>query len=70
MISKQEQAQLKEAASRLSVNPDFKFILTALKNECIQDFKQIDASDEQICEAHRRYMIADELERKIEHYGR
>jgi hypothetical protein len=60
-----------EAAShRLLRNDDFKFALTFLKNECIQDFKQIDATPEQICEAHQRYVLADELYNRIKTYGR
>lgn len=70
MMTQKELDQLQQAAARLLVNPDFKIVLTALKNECIQDFKQIDASDEQICDAHRRYKVADELENRIENYGR
>ena len=70
MMTKKELEHLAGAAQRLLVNPDFKIVLTSLKNECIQDFKQIDASDEQICEAHRRYKVADELENRIETYGR
>jgi len=70
MISKTELSQLSQAAARLLANPDFKIVLTSLKNECIQDFKRIDASDEEIREAHRRYKVADELENRIENYGR
>ena len=70
MMTKQEQERLAEAAARLLANPDFNLVLTTLKNECIQDFKQIDASEEQICEAHRRYKVADELENRITTYGR
>ena len=62
-------AELQRAARRLIQNPDFATILTALKNDCIQDFKQVGATEQQICEAHRRYIVADELEMKVKHYG-
>ena len=61
---------LRQAGERLAKNNDIKLFLTALKNEYIQEFKQIDATDEQICEAHRRYLIADELEHRINSYGK
>lgn len=69
-MTQQEELELRAASQRLLRGNDFKIVLTSLKNECIQDFKQVDATTEQICEAHQRYLIADELEHRIKTYGR
>lgn len=60
---------LTEAASRLVRNNDFKKFLTDEKEQCIEDFKAIDATPEQLAEANRRYNLADKLEHRIEQYA-
>lgn len=69
MPTEQETQRLQQAAIRLAKNPDFKFILTTLKNECIQDFKASDATPEQLVEAHRRHTMADDILQKVKTYG-
>lgn len=70
MLTAQEQEKLAQAAARLARNEDFKFLLTTVKNECIQELTTTDATPDKLVEAHRRYNLADELLHRIETYGR
>jgi len=62
--------ELKAAHIRLARNADLTLVLTAYQEECIAVFKSIDATTEQIDEAHRRYLVADELMHRITTHGK
>lgn len=61
--------KLSLACQKLARNQDFDLVLTHLKEECIAVFTDIDATESQIMEAHRRYVVVDGLRHRIKTNG-
>lgn len=58
-------AELERAAVRLARNDDFKLFLTYIKTLCIKGLTANDATQEQLADEHRRFLLADDFEHMV-----
>ena len=69
-LNNQKALAVAAACRALRQSQDLQTVLTSLKDDCIADLTRTGAPDEAVLDAHRRYHVVDDIQNRIDTYGR